>query len=232
MSEPRRLRTARRPQSAEIGHGQPSQWWAMWGDEETPELQWPQSNVVYDRMQRQDPQVMSALAAVQLPVQQAKWRLDPADARDEVVTFVAENLGLPIKGKSEAPPRATRERDRFSWTQHLEWALERTAFGHMFFEQVYRFDTATGRLHVRKLAPCWPKTIQEIKTARDGCLESIVQMPWIAPGVVKTSDSEPITIPVEALVAYVYKRRGTWLGQSLLRPAYKQDRKSTRLNSS
>jgi len=91
----------------------------------------------------------------------------------------------------------------------------------MFFEQVYRFDTATGRFHLRKLAPRWPKTIQEIKTARDGGLESIVQMPWIAPGVVKTSDSEPITIPVEALVAYVYKRRGTWLGQSLLRPAYK-----------
>jgi hypothetical protein len=221
MSEPTRLRTVRRPQAAEIGHGQPSQWWALWGDEETPELQWPGSNTVYDRMQRQDPQVLSALAAVQLPVQQATWRLDPADASDEVTTFVAENLGLPIKGKSEAPPRATRERDRFSWTQHVEWALECTVFGHMFFEQVYRFDAATGRFHLRKLAPRWPKTIQEIKTARDGGLEAIVQRPWIAPGVVSTSDKEPITIPVQSLVAYVYKRRGTWLGQSLLRSAYK-----------
>lgn len=206
------------PETVERGHGQSMTWWQYLADDDpTPELRWPHSIEVYDRMRKQDAQVRSVLRAVTLPVQQARWRLHPGDAPDDVVQFVATNLGLPVVGQSDAPPPVPRERDRFSWNQHVQWALLSTAYGHMFFEQVYRLDG--GRAYLRKLAPRWPQTIQEIKTADDGGLNAIVQRPLIKPGRVNV---DPIEIGVERLVAYVYEREGgRWTGSSLLRPAYK-----------
>lgn len=206
--------------TTERGHGVSTDWWSLIADEETPELQWPQSIRVYDRMRRQDAQVRSVLRAVTMPVQQAKWRLDPGNARPEVVQFVAQNLGLPIVGLSDSPPPVPRERDRFSWGQHVAWALLCVVYGHAFFEQVYRYDEATGMYHLRKLAPRWPKTIEAINVAADGGLVSIVQRPLPGPAGGKTL--ERVELGVDRLVAYVYDREGgNWMGQSLLRSAYK-----------
>ena len=72
-----------------------SGWWAATEDEATPELRWPLSVGVYDRMRRQDAQVASVLRAVTLPVLRTPWRIDPAGARDEVVQRVHQDLGLP-----------------------------------------------------------------------------------------------------------------------------------------
>ncbi len=210
------------PPPTEIGHGLgTAHFWTSLFEEQTPELRWPQSVGVFDQMRRQDSQVRSVLRAVTMPVQQAAWRLDPADAPDEVVAFVAQNLGLPIKGQTDAPPRATRERDRFSWKQHLRWALLCTTYGHMFFEQVYRLDEGTSRFHLRKLAPRWPKTIHKIEVADDGGLVAIYQRALPKPRAVGVNPSE-IKLPVNRLVAYVHEQEGgNWLGQSLLRAAYK-----------
>jgi hypothetical protein len=189
-------------------------WWQLWDAEPTPELQWPHSIAVYDRMRRQDAQVISVLRAVTYPVQQTPWRIDPAGARDEVVEFVADNLGLLIKGADEDTTPPPRVRDRFSWDQHLEWALLQVVFGHMFFEQVARVGE-DGKVRLRKLAPRWPRTIQRINVARDGGLVSIEQPP--PPG-----ESEPVVLGVDRLVAYVWEREGgDWTGRSLLRAAYK-----------
>lgn len=189
-------------------------WWRPPTVEETPELTWPLSVQVYDRMRRQDAQVRSVLRAVTLPVRRTAWRVNPAGARDEVVEHVAADLGLPIVGADDATPPA-RTRDRFSWAEHLHLALLMIPLGHMFFEQLYRLDSS-GKARLRKLAPRMPRTLSAINVAADGGLESIEQY---APAGAKTMTIE---IPVNRLVAYVHDREGgDWYGQSVLRPAYK-----------
>jgi hypothetical protein len=190
-----------------------SSFWAFDETETTPELQWPQSVTVYDQMRRQDAQVASVLRAVTLPVRRTPWRIDPAGAKVRVAQFIADELGLPVVGKNPKP--VPRTRDRFSWSEHLQQALLMLPFGHMFFEQVYRVDPADGRAHLRKLGPRMPRTIAEVKVAPDGGLIYIKQWP---PPAGRSQDP----IPVNRLVAYVHdKEGGNWLGQSLLRPAYK-----------
>lgn len=205
------------PQSApkkEIGYAQ--QWaggyWWMYDGEVAPELQFPQSMVTFDQMRTQDAQVKSVLQAVTLPVRRTQWRIDPNGARPEVVELVAEDLGLPIAGRNE-PPASIRQRDRFSWQQHLYEALLMLPFGFMPFEQIYRLDEQ-GRARIRKLGPRLPKTVQTIDVAPDGGLVSITQYP--------RSSDPPQPIPVSRLVVYVNDREGgNWIGRSLLRPAYK-----------
>lgn len=197
---------------AEIGHAGPSSgsgaWWLS-QLEETPELQWPSSTQVYSRMRRQDAQITSVLRAVTLPVRRTPWRIDPQRARDEVVELVAQDLGLPVVGRGAVSEAPTRTRGRFSWSEHLQWALLCVQYGHMFFEQVYTFDEKQ-RARLRKLAPRMPHTLSKISVARDGGLESIEQLGVANP------------IPVSRLVAYVHEREGgDWTGTSLLRPAYK-----------
>ncbi len=190
-----------------IGYAADAQgWWTSAEDETTPELRWPLSVAVYDRMRRQDAQVASVLRAVTLPVMRTPWRIDPAGARDEVVELVRQDLNLPVVGAENPPPLRTR--DRFSWDDHLFHALISLPIGHMFFEQQYRI--VDGYAHLRKLEPRMPRTLTAINVARDGGLVSIEQ----------SGTDKPI--PVSQLVAYVHDREaGNWRGHSLLRPAYK-----------
>jgi hypothetical protein len=208
------------PSTTEMGHGLSSWWWNYFGfggDDPTPELQWPHSVIVYDTMLKQDAQIRSVVRGVTMPVQQVRRRLLQRNASDEVVNFVAQNIGLPIVGQTDEPPPVPRERDRFSIGQHIEWALRSTVFGHMFFEQVYRLEG--DRAYLRKLAPRWPKTLSAINVAADGGLVSVEQRGLAGPG---RKAIEPVEIPVSRLVAYSYEREGgSWQGNSLLRPAYK-----------
>ncbi len=186
-------------------------WWAPSDEEDTPELQWPKNVEVYDRMRRQDAQVISVLRAVTLPIRRTSWRLDPSGARDEVVQLVADDLGLPIQGQEDRA--VLRTRDRFSWPDHLRLALLMLTFGHSPFEQVYRIDDA-GRARLRKLGWRPPRTLSQIDVAADGGLVAIEQHG--ATGGTKHR------MDVDRLVMYVNEREGgNWLGQSLLRPAYK-----------
>lgn len=192
----------------EIGYM--SAFWSVLEYEETPELMWPKSVEVYDRMRRQDAQVQSVLRAVTLPVRRTAWRIDPNGAEDEIVEHVADDLNLPIIGE-EGDRAKRRTRDRFSWKEHLRLALLMLAHGHSFFEQQYRIDAIKpGGTHLQKLAWRPARTLTELKVARDGGLDGIRQY-----GVDKL-------IPINALVAYVNEREGgNWLGQSLLRSCYK-----------
>lgn len=183
----------------------------FWSDsdhEQTPELRWPLSVQVFDRMRRTDAQVASVLRAVTLPVRRTTWRVDPNGARPEVAEQIATDLGLPLVGSEPIP---TRTRGRFSWPEHLRMALLMLPFGHMFFEQVVRLDDA-GQVRLRKLGPRMPRTIAAVNVADDGGLVSIEQ----------DSGAGTVVIPVTRLVAYVHDQEGgNWLGSSLLRPAYK-----------
>lgn len=212
------------PPTVEQGHAQSSSWWMATEDELVPELQFPQSITVYQRMMT-DSQVKSVMRAVALPVQQTVFRLDPNDARDEVVAHCSMNLGLPIKGATDAPLPMPRERDRFSWSQHLQWALLCIRFGFMAFEQVYRYDEKTGLLWLRKLGPRWPKTIERIDITEDGGLATVWQKPPVkAPGREGDGRRYTTSIPLDVsrLVMYVHEREGgSWVGNSLLRAAYR-----------
>lgn len=182
------------------------QWWqsSMDESEHTPELRWPLSILIYDQMRSQEPQVKSVLQAVKLPIRRTTWRVEPNGAPDDVVRFVADELGLPVVG--EQPRPVLRTRDRFSWAEHLRMVLTSLDFGHAYFEQVYRIQN--GQAHIRKLGWRPPRTITEVKVAEDGGLVSILQ------GATE--------IPVDRLVAYIQEREGgNWIGRSLLRPAYK-----------
>lgn len=192
---------------ANAGNG----WWEAPDEEQTPELRWPKNIEVYDRMRRTDAQVISVLRAVTLPVRRTGWWVDPNGARPEVVAFVAENLGLPVKG--QAPKPTPRTRDRFSWSEHLRLALLMLVFGHSPFEQVYRIDDA-GMARLRKLAWRPPRTISKVDVAPDGGLVAIEQEGAL--------NGKAARMTVDRLVVYVNDREGgNWLGQSLLRPAYK-----------
>lgn len=189
-----------------------SEFWNDLDDEETPELQWPRNIAVYDRMRRQDAQVVSVLRAMTLPIRRTKWRIDPSGCRPEVARQVADDLGLPLVGEEEQP--VLRTRDRFSWPEHLRLALLMLPFGHSVFEQVYRIDEA-GLARIRKLAWRPPKTISRIDVAPDGGLVAIHQHGTGAASI----DTK---MGVDRLAVYVNDREGgNWLGQSLLRPAYK-----------
>lgn len=173
-------------------------------------LKFPQSTRVFAKMGREDAQVQSLLRAVMLPIRRASWWINPNGAPDEIVSHVAGDLRMRVLGDDPNSPLGSAF-GRVSWDEHLEQALRSLQFGHMFFEQVYRVGD-DGREHLWKLAPRWPGTIRKVNVADDGGLESITQ----------NSGRESIDIPVSRLVAYVYDDFGaTWLGQSILRPAYK-----------
>ncbi|GHJ11206.1 hypothetical protein TPA0907_55730 [Micromonospora humidisoli] len=199
----------------EIGYAARSSvlgWMELTDEEPTPELRWPRSVEVYDAMRSQDAQVGSVLRAVTYPLRRTPWRVNPAGARDEVVEFVADNVGLPILGAEPRP--LLRTRDRFSWPEHLRMALLMLPFGHAFFEQVYRIDDQ-GRARLRKLGERMPRTIERVDVADDGGLVSITQ-------VSSKVGRMQRPIPVDRLVAYVLEREGgNWLGRSVLRGCYK-----------
>lgn len=191
-------------------------------------LKWPRSLSVYDQMTTES-QVISVLRAVQLPILATKWRVDPAGASDEVAEWVARDLGLPLVGSDNAPPRRTA--GRFSWRRHLREALLSLRYGHMAFEQLYAYDPEdNGRAALVKLEARMPRRIVRINVGTDGELISIEQNPavqqladgtmlgatWVPVGVGR------IIIPENRLVYYVNEQEpGDWIGRSLLRAAYK-----------
>lgn len=178
--------------------------------ETNPDLQHPFSIDVFDKMRREDPQVKSVLRAVTLPIMRTEWVIDGAGCRPEVVAHVAADLGLPIKGAPASAPERTK--GRFSFKEFLRLALLELVYGHSFFEQVY--DQSSSGTHLAKLAWRPPRTISEIEVAPDGGLVSITQF--------GRAGSTSVTIPVDRLVAFVNEREGAnWLGESLLRSAYK-----------
>lgn len=185
--------------------------WASLMDEaqETnPHLVWPLYLDVFDKMRREDAQVASVMRAVTQPIRSAVWVVDPAGADERVVQLVAGDLNLPIKGRPFVAPLRTR--GRFSWVEHLRHALLELVYGHSFFEQSYEYTEADDLQHLVKLAWRPPRTIAEIKVARDGGLVGVRQHESVR------------ALTVGRLVAYVNEREGgNWLGQSLLRPAYK-----------
>jgi hypothetical protein len=193
-----------------------------WTHETNADLQWPQSIEVFDRMRREDPQVKSVLRAVTLPILRTDWVIDGAGCRPEVISHVAGDLGVGIKGSASTAPR--RMKGRFSFKEFLRLALLELVYGHSIFEQVYSIDDA-GLAHIGKLAWRPPRTISDIEIAKDGGLIAVKQKGYsgsLVNGRTLGAAFGEVRIPVERLVVFVNEREGgNWLGESLLRAAYK-----------
>ncbi|MGW5377449.1 phage portal protein family protein [Nocardia sp. NPDC003999] len=204
------------PAPVATGAGDFSQWNEF---EQVPELQWPASVRIFSRMQSEDSRVSSLLSAIGLPIRQARFAIAPGYARDEVTEFVARNVGLPIFGTDETAAPG-RRKGRFSFAQHLVWALSSLPYGHAAFEQIYR-QGEDGRVWLRKLAPRPQRTISGWNVALDGGLDSIEQMAPASTGRVIYGPA-PTTIPINRLVIYSREMDpGMWIGKSVLRPSYK-----------
>lgn len=190
--------------------------------EQVPELIWPDSVRTYTRMQREDGRIASVLAAIALPIRRTAWRIDPNGAKSEVVKVVATSLGLPVVGEDENKP-TPRTKGKFSWAEHLQQALLYLTYGHAIFEQVYEIDN--GLAYLKKLGARPASSIAFWDVARDGTLNGIQQWPegqalGSLPGMMDTNKRG--MIPANRLVVYVRDPDpGIWVGNSILRPAYK-----------
>lgn len=195
--------------------------------EQVPELLWPDAIRTYTRMWREESRLASVYYAIALPIMQTQWRIDPNGAPDNVVQHVSDDLGLPIVGEDPNKPRP-RTKGRFSWLEHLQWAMRHLHFGHAVFEQVYRPDSKNpDLLRLRKLAPRPQSTIAFWNVDADGGLVGIQQWPpgtgfGGAAGAPNFLGAWAQEIPVNRLVVYTRDRDpGVWTGNSIFRPAYK-----------
>jgi len=176
-------------------------------NEYVPELIWPNSIRLYDRM-RTDSQIASLYFGITMPIRRYKWMIDPNGCDPARILRLANNLNLDIVGE-EPLPRG-RLRDRFSFEDHMRKALLALIYGHMYFEDVGFIDNDL-LWTVKKLDERMPLTLQEINVAADGGLIAVKQF-----------DRNAKPIPVDNLTVYIWEGEGAnWVGRSLFRDVYK-----------
>lgn len=185
-----------------------------WGNftddtERVPELRWPRSVKEYDRM-RNDSQIEGLDAGMSLPLMRYRWEIDPNGADAGVVERISEDMGLPVKGSAEEVDDTATN---FSHDDHLRHTLLAKLYGHMYMEIVG--EVVDGWWRLRKLAPRMPMTLAAIEVDNDGMLAGVRQ------NISRKPTTVAPLIPVEHLVAFVWKREGAnWAGRSILRPLY------------
>ena len=188
--------------------------------ERTWELKFPHSVAVYDRMRSEESHIGSVLKAIKLALKQAPWSLNDAGVNPRVAAFVRSELGLVAAGEA----RARRRRQGISFLSHVDQVCHMLWAGFMVFEQVYEIGAPLpdqegfGRdvVHLRKLAPRLPRTIQRITVHRDGGIRHVEQK------ALNGNTLEPIRLGVDQVVVYSLDMEGAdWYGRSLLRTSYK-----------
>lgn len=198
--------------------------WGQWIDdaEQSPELKWPESIVTYDNM-RNDAQCQGLYLGATAAIVRYGWYINPNECDQAYVDLLAADLNLPVgedaareqfkQGQKRAKLRTQK---RFSWYNHLQFALKAMAYGHYYFEQVGEItNEGPGNSQVwrlRKLGPRHPRTITEINVANDGGLVFVVQ----------GYGDPPPSIPIDRLVCYTWDAEpGNWVGRSIFRPMYR-----------
>lgn len=176
-------------------------------DEYVPELTWPRSITTYDKMRRSDGMVRATTRALTMPLLSAMWTIKPASedqADAKMATFIEDGL---FEGMT------------MTWKRTLREALTSLPFGHSVAEKWWEIrDDEDGRPRVmpRKLLPIKQRTISAFNVEEDGGLKSVQQQQF-RDGRYLTED-----LPIKDLLVFVNEQEGAdWLGQSVLRPAYK-----------
>jgi hypothetical protein len=221
-----RTQTGSRPPTTEIGAVQQGAFsipgiapWRNWVDNEeyVPELMWPNSVRMYERM-RADAQISALFQATVMAIRRFKWSIDPNGAEEKQADKLSQDYNLPILGaKVNTRLRAKR---RFAFDRHIRLAMQAGMYGHYYFEQVGDIDPTDRLWHLRKLAERPPRTIQDFRVADDGGLISIIQN--ISPGRGIQNWGVLPEIPIDRLVGYVWEQEGAnWAGRSWFRDIYK-----------
>lgn len=177
---------------------------------DTPsDLMWPTSIQTYATMRR-DSRLTAILAGYGLQLRRAQWQLDGTGCRPEVVQQVADDLGLPIKGRDE--PTAARVRG-VSWHEHLRAALLAHVYGHSGFELSAKIVDGRARLFGLFERPPW--TVGDIHVdPKSGAFLGITQE---SPAAAR----KPPQIGADRMCWYAREREGAnWAGTSLLRASF------------
>lgn len=207
--------------------------WEAWGWEDNPDLRFPYSVRVFDRMCRTESQIGSIFRAVTLPIRGAAWTLNTDGVDPAIAAFVADEINL--DGGVHRP-------GGLNHPEHLRQVLLALRWGFAPFETVY--EIGPGRTpgapsvvaHLKQLALRPPVTLTEVRATLDGDLDGIVQMPpgydtpdaTIGVGgprslsAVHGHSPQDVWIPAARLAFYCFEREGAdWHGTSLLRASYK-----------
>jgi len=156
----------------------------------------------FDKMERTDSQIHSALQLVWLPVLAAEWVIEPASEDDidlEAAALVHDDL---------------MENDYSPWNTTLRNILRYLQYGFYTFEKVYQ--KKDGKIRLKELAPRKPKTIRFWRQNGDGSLREVEQ--WVSS---ETASQRAYHIPNEKLVIFTNDQEGNnWQGKSLLRSVY------------
>lgn len=186
-----------------------------------PDLRWPASVWVYNRMVSSDSQVQGLLSGTVNPLIRFRWSIDPQDSKPEVYEQLSKELKLPVKGKEE-DFRIGRTRNRFTWAKHLPEALKFLTYGHSPFEIVMVLDEdkyGDDLYHIDKIIPRPPSTISQINVERNGDLKGIKQF---SSPFVGASNWQGPGIPASALLWYVWDKEGAnWAGKSMMRSCFR-----------
>ena len=176
-------------------------------DEYVPELTWPRSIATYDKMRRSDGMIRATTRALTMPLLSAMWSIKPAseDEPDQkLATFIEDGL---FRGMT------------MTWKRTLREALTSLPFGHSVMEKWWEIrDDEDGKPRVmpRKLLPIKQNTISRFNVERDGGLRSVSQQQYLEG---RYTEQE---LAIKDLLVFVNEQEGAdWLGQSVLRPAYK-----------
>lgn len=201
--------------------------WAAAGWDDNPDLTFPTSVTIYDRMRRTDTQIGSLMRAIALPIRSAAWDLDATGVDPAIAAFVADELNL---------NRGPHFVGGIDWPDHLRQVLLALAWGFAPFEIVYDIGPARTEgapatvAHLRGLYPRPPRTITEVRVNPEGDLVGVVQCaPGFDTGVQFTGmraasagGATDVWLPRNRLAFYCFEREGAdWTGTSLLRGAYK-----------
>jgi hypothetical protein len=178
------------------------------------------STLVYSRMET-DAQLTGLMIVMSLPVRRFRWELDPNGARSRLVDALADDLGLPVRGKEEATRR--RPSGYFRHDRHIAHALRALIFGHYHFEETYEYRE-DGLLHLAKLGTRPPTSIQNFLVDDHGEFAGIEQVPALRGVLTSLAQgfiAEPI--PSTAILPYVWNPAddGDVVGRSMLRASYK-----------
>lgn len=190
--------------------------WAalMHDDEYVPELQWPLSLDVYDRI-RNDPRVSGILLAFIMTIMKRRAVLKRNGSRDDVCVAMSEDFGIPLEDDPDDKPKPPME-DRFDHPQHMETTLwQGLTYGHYVTYMVGEVeDAARGWWRLKDLEARPAKSIAafNLDPSGNGKLASISQFMNVGGAV----------MPAEHLALWVFRKQpGSFVGVPLLRPMHK-----------
>jgi len=171
-------------------------------EEYNPDLKGPKLYSDYDKMLRGDGQVQAVELVVSLPIESAKWRIDPNKAKEPIDLEIADTVATNLFDGMTC-----------TWEDVISETVMSALIGVNGLEKVW--EPRDGRTWLRKLAPRHPRTIQRWIFDHEGGVQGIVQR--VVDPVTGMVQDKPIEIA--RLLRFTYRGHGgNPEGRGLMRP--------------